>query len=109
MAAHNTTAYPPLPEKNFFTIGEAAKLCLTKPHIVRYWEREIPSLAKVSRRRGNRRYYTVEEVLLLRRINDLINVDGYTLAGVRTVISGGEKTVKKKSLRREIERIINML
>lgn len=108
MAAHNT-AYPPLPEKNYFTIGEAAELSLTKPHIVRYWEREIPSLANVSRRRGNRRYYTVEEILLLRRINDLINISGYTLAGARTALDGGVKVGKKKSLRRELERIINML
>ena len=100
----------PLPEKQFFTIGEAAELAATKPHIVRYWEREIPSLAGVSRRRSGRRYYSVEEVHLLRRINDLINREGYTIAGARTALAGGDKPAAgKKSLRRELERIMAIL
>lgn len=108
----NSSAYPPLPKKEFFTIGEAAKLSLTKPHIMRYWEREIPALAGVSRRRGNRRYYTVGQVHLLRRINDLVNGDGYTIAGAAAALAGSdsrEEAGRRKSLRRELQRIIAVL
>ena len=108
---NNLPSYPPLPQKRFFTIGEAAELAATKPHIVRYWEREIPLLANVSRRRSGRRYYSVEEVHLLRRINDLINRDGYTIAGACAALNGaGAKPAPdKKSLRRELERIVAIL
>lgn len=106
----NTPEYPPLPAKQFFTIGEAAALALTKPYIIRYWEREIPRLEKVSRRRGNRRYYSVEEVVLLRRINDLIHHQGYTIAGAREALNSSKPAgAGKKSLRRELERIMAML
>ncbi|MCH9704674.1 MAG: MerR family transcriptional regulator [Proteobacteria bacterium] len=111
MTATNNAAYPQLPDKQFFTIGEAATLAGTKSHVVRYWEREISVLTKVSRRRGGRRYYTVEEVLLLRRINDLINNEGYTIAGAGSILSGGGEVavITKKSLRCELERIIAIL
>lgn len=113
--AGDKAAFPPLPEKRFFTIGEAAALALTKPHIIRYWEREIPALTQVARRRGGRRYYNVEEVLLLRRISKLITHDGYTIAGARDVLAGsGDKKPSVsadsiKKLRQELERIIAML
>lgn len=108
---NNPPSYPPLPQKQFFTIGEAAALAATKPHIVRYWEREIPPLANVSRRRSGRRYYSVEEVHLLRRINELINCEGYTIAGACAALEGGggKPAAGKKSLRRELERIMAIL
>ena len=103
-------SYPPLPDKRFFTIGEAAALALAEPHTLRYWEKKLPQLtATVSRRRG-RRYYSADSVSLLRRINTMLKEEGYTIAGVQSVLvgkGGGEK--KKEALRREIERIAALL
>ena len=102
--------YPPMPEKQFFTIGEAAALAQTKTHIIRYWEREIPPLAKVSRRGGGRRYYTAEQVLLLRRVHDLIHRQGYTIPGAREALQASKPADReRKSLRQELERIMAML
>lgn len=103
--------YPPLPDKQSFTISEAAALSQSQPHILRYWEKKIPPLAAVKRRRG-RRYYAVEDIVLLRRINDMIAREGYTINGVRAALAGGGAAkVKKKrmSLRDELERIAALL
>ena len=73
---------PPIPAKRYFTIGEVSDLCAVKPHVLRYWEQEFPQLKPV-KRRGNRRYYQHHEVLLIRRIRDLLYEQGFTIHGAR--------------------------
>ncbi|MEC5397152.1 MerR family transcriptional regulator [Uliginosibacterium sp. H1] len=75
-------ALPPIPAKRYFTIGEVSELCGVKPHVLRYWEQEFTQLKPV-KRRGNRRYYQHHEVLLVRRIRDLLYRDGFTISGAR--------------------------
>ena len=74
---------PPIPSKRYFTIGEVSKLCVVKPHVLRYWEQEFPQLKPV-KRRGNRRYYQRHEVKLIRTIRKLLYVEGFTINGART-------------------------
>ena len=73
---------PPIPAKRYFTIGEVSDLCGVKPHVLRYWEQEFTRLKPV-KRRGNRRYYQHHEVLLIRRIRDLLYEQGFTISGAR--------------------------
>ncbi|MEM7196660.1 MAG: MerR family transcriptional regulator [Pseudomonadota bacterium] len=73
---------PPIPSKRYFTIGEVSKLCVVKPHVLRYWEQEFPQLKPV-KRRGNRRYYQRHEVKLIRQIRKLLYVEGFTISGAR--------------------------
>jgi DNA-binding transcriptional MerR regulator len=73
---------PPIPAKRYFTIGEVAELCEVKPHVLRYWETEFPTLKPV-KRRGNRRYYQRQDVLVIRRIRGLLYEEGYTIGGAR--------------------------
>ena len=73
---------PPIPAKRYFTIGEVSELCGVKPHVLRYWEQEFTQLKPV-KRRGNRRYYQHHEVLLIRRIRDLLYEQGFTISGAR--------------------------
>jgi DNA-binding transcriptional MerR regulator len=73
---------PPIPAKRYFTIGEVSELCGVKPHVLRYWEQEFTQLKPV-KRRGNRRYYQHHEVLLIRRIRDLLYDQGFTISGAR--------------------------
>jgi DNA-binding transcriptional MerR regulator len=73
---------PPIPAKRYFTIGEVSDLCAVKPHVLRYWEQEFTQLKPV-KRRGNRRYYQHHEVLLIRRIRDLLYEQGFTISGAR--------------------------
>jgi DNA-binding transcriptional MerR regulator len=73
---------PPIPAKRYFTIGEVSDLCAVKPHVLRYWEQEFAQLKPV-KRRGNRRYYQHHEVLLIRRIRDLLYEQGFTINGAR--------------------------
>jgi DNA-binding transcriptional MerR regulator len=75
-------ALPPIPAKRYFTIGEVAELCRVKPYVLRYWEQEFTQL-KPMKRRGNRRYYQHHEVLLIRRIRDLLYEQGFTISGAR--------------------------
>ncbi len=77
-----SSALPPIPAKRYFTIGEVSKLCCVKPHVLRYWEQEFSHLKPV-KRRGNRRYYQHHEVLLIRRIRELLYVQGFTINGAR--------------------------
>jgi len=72
---------PPIPAKRYFTIGEVSELCLVKPHVLRYWEREFTQLSPVKRR--NRRYYQHQEVILIRRIRELLYDQGFTINGAR--------------------------
>ncbi len=73
---------PSIPAKRYFTIGEVAELCGVKPHVLRYWEQEFTQLRPM-KRRGNRRYYQHHEVLMIRRIRDLLYDQGFTISGAR--------------------------
>ena len=73
---------PPIPAKRLFTIGEASGLCLVEQHVLRYWEKEFPQL-NPTKRRGGRRYYQPRDIMLIRQIRHLLQVEGYTLAGAR--------------------------
>jgi len=73
---------PAIPRKRYFAIGEVADLCQVKPHVLRYWEQEFPQLKPV-KRRGNRRYYQHEDVLMVRRIRSLLYAEGFTIGGAR--------------------------
>ena len=73
---------PPIPAKRYFTIGEVSELCAVKAHVLRYWEQEFTQLRPV-KRRGNRRYYQHHEVLLIRRIRELLYEEGFTISGAR--------------------------
>ncbi len=73
---------PPIPAKRYFTIGEVSELCGVKAHVLRYWEQEFTQLKPV-KRRGNRRYYQHHEVLLIRRIRELLYEQGFTISGAR--------------------------
>lgn len=85
---------PPIPAKRYFTIGEVSELCGVKPHVLRYWEQEFTQLKPV-KRRGNRRYYQHHEVLLIRRIRELLYEQGFTINGARNRLdspgAGGEE------------------
>ena len=82
---------PPIPAKRYFTIGEVSELCGVKPHVLRYLEQEFTQLKPV-KRRGNRRYYQHHEVLLIRKIRELLYEQGFTISGARNRLDGGEDT-----------------
>lgn len=87
---------PPIPAKRYFTIGEVSELCGVKPHVLRYWEQEFTQLKPV-KRRGNRRYYQHHEVLLIRRIRELLYEQGFTISGARNRLDGQEHDVAEQS------------
>jgi len=110
---------PPIPAKRYFTIGEVSELCGVKPHVLRYWEQEFNQLKPV-KRRGNRRYYQHHEVLLVRRIRELLYNQGFTISGARnrldegvatepTVVDVSGSTNSVGGLRAELEYVIQML
>ena len=86
------TTLPPIPAKRYFTIGEVSELCGVKPHVLRYWEQEFTQLKPV-KRRGNRRYYQHHEVLLIRRIRELLYEQGFTISGARNRLDGRANAV----------------
>jgi len=86
-ASRAKTALPAIPAKRYFTIGEVSDLCAVKPHVLRYWEQEFSQLKPV-KRRGNRRYYQHHEVLLIRRIRELLYEQGFTISGARNRLDG---------------------
>ena len=103
---------PPIPAKRYFTIGEVSELCDVKPHVLRYWETEFPSLKPV-KRRGNRRYYQRHDVLMVR---GLLYEQGYTIGGARLRLEGdGAKEESAlssqivKQVRQELEEILQLL
>ena len=111
------TALPPIPAKRYFTIGEVSELCGVKPHVLRYWEQEFTQLKPV-KRRGNRRYYQHHEVLLIRRIRELLYDQGFTINGARNrldeLVSEPSKSSRSArggvgQLRREIRSVIDLL
>ena len=111
------TALPPIPAKRYFTIGEVSELCGVKPHVLRYWEQEFTQLKPV-KRRGNHRYYQHHEVLLIRRIRELLYDQGFTINGARNrldeLVSEPSKSSRSArggvgQLRREIRSVIDLL
>ena len=80
---------PAIPGKRYFTIGEVSDLCGVKPHVLRYWEQEFPQLTPL-KRRGNRRYYQRQDVMLIRQIRSLLYDHGFTIGGARQRLSGEE-------------------
>src|SRR6188472_629951 len=93
---------PPIPAKRYFTIGEVGDLCGVKPHVLRYWDQEFTQL-KPMKRRGNRRYYQHHEVLLIRRIRDLLYDQGFTISGARNQLSEGLPPAAVQNFRDEAE------
>jgi DNA-binding transcriptional MerR regulator len=91
------TVLPPIPAKRYFTIGEVSDLCGVKPHVLRYWEQEFTQLKPV-KRRGNRRYYQHHEVLLVRRIRELLYEQGFTISGARNKLDHPAASVQPDSL-----------
>ena len=85
--SHNAEL-PEIPAKRYFTIGEVSELCEVKPHVLRYWEQEFSQLKPV-KRRGNRRYYQRQDVLLIRQIRALLYEQGFTIGGARQQMAGG--------------------
>ncbi|MDO8465849.1 MAG: MerR family transcriptional regulator [Gallionella sp.] len=109
---------PPIPAKRYFTIGEVSELCGVKAHVLRYWEQEFTQLKPV-KRSGNRRYYQHHEVLLVRRIRELLYEQGFTISGARNRLdNSGEAEIQSvvsaagantAALRHEIRGIIELL
>ncbi|MEI7445434.1 MAG: MerR family transcriptional regulator, partial [Burkholderiales bacterium] len=86
---------PPIPAKRYFTIGEVSELCGVKPHVLRYWEQEFTQLRPM-KRRGNRRYYQHHEVLLVRRIRELLYEQGFTISGARNRLGEAAQNGRRK-------------
>lgn len=111
----NNAELPAIPGKRYFTIGEVSELCAVKPHVLRYWEQEFPQLKPV-KRRGNRRYYQRQDVLIIRQIRSLLYEEGFTIGGARQKLTGDEaKTDVSQSqqiirqLRLELEDLLKVL
>ena len=83
----NNNELPPIPGKRYFAIGEVSMLCEVKPHVLRYWEQEFPQLSPVTRR-GNRRYYQRQDVIVIRQIRALLYDQGFTIGGARQRLTG---------------------
>ncbi|MCK9389227.1 MAG: MerR family transcriptional regulator [Sulfuritalea sp.] len=117
-ASNSRDELPPIPAKRYFTIGEVSELCGVKPHVLRYWEQEFTQLRPV-KRRGNRRYYQHHEVLLVRRIRELLYQEGFTISGARNRLEDGSGKPhdvpeaptggSRASLRAELASIIEFL
>lgn len=107
---------PPIPAKRYFTIGEVGELCTVKPHVLRYWEQEFPQLKPV-KRRGNRRYYQREDVLLIRQIKSLLYEQGFTIGGARQRMRGHQEpamgpaveSAELKQMIKELEEALALL
>ena len=115
LEASNNNELMPIPEKRYFTIGEVSELCLVKPHVLRYWEQEFPQLSPV-KRRGNRRYYQRQDVMLIRQIRALLYEQGYTIGGAKQRLTGDEAKDDAsstqqviKQMRVELEGILHLL
>ncbi len=104
----NNDQLPPIPGKRYFTIGEVSELCDVKPHVLRYWEQEFPNLDPV-KRRGNRRYYQRQDVLLIRQIRALLYDQGYTIGGARQRLTGDEAKDDASQFRQLVNQTIKEL
>ena len=99
---------PPIPGKRYFTIGEVSGLCAVKPHVLRYWEQEFPQLKPV-KRRGNRRYYQRQDVLMIRQIRSLLYDQGFTIGGARQQLSGEDQRQDSTQYKQLIHQLISEL
>lgn len=111
----NNDDLPPIPGKRYFTIGEVSELCAVKPHVLRYWEQEFPQLKPV-KRRGNRRYYQRQDVIVIRQIRSLLYDEGFTIGGARQKLTGQEAKQDLsqsqqliRQFRTELEEILRLL
>ncbi len=111
----NNDELPPIPGKRYFTIGEVSDLCAVKPHVLRYWEQEFPQLKPV-KRRGNRRYYQRQDVLIIRQIRSLLYEEGFTIGGARQRLTGDDAKSDVtqsqqiiKQMRTELEQVLKIL
>ncbi len=96
---------PPIPGKRYFTIGEVAELCRVKPHVLRYWEQEFEQL-NPAKRRGNRRYYQQQDVILIRQIRGLLNDRGFTISGAKLELSGDDAKQDQTQYRLIVKQMI---
>lgn len=106
---------PAIPGKRYFTIGEVSELCDVKPHVLRYWEQEFPQLKPV-KRRGNRRYYQRQDVIIIRQIRALLYEQGFTIGGARQQLESDDNKTDAnqsqqiiKQLRVELEEVLDIL
>lgn len=115
--AEADSGLPPIPQKRYFAIGEVSDLCDVKPHVLRYWEQEFPQLKPV-KRRGNRRYYKHHDVMMVRRIRNLLYEQGFTIGGARQrlhdnattdVAEPVDRKQALKEIRYELESLLEML
>ncbi len=111
----NNSELPTIPGKRYFTIGEVSELCAVKPHVLRYWEQEFAQL-KPLKRRGNRRYYQRQDVILIRQIRGLLYEQGFTIGGARQRLTGDDAKEDSnqsqqiiKQLRMELDEILDIL
>jgi len=111
----NNDELPPIPGKRYFTIGEVSDLCAVKTHVLRYWEQEFPQLKPV-KRRGNRRYYQRQDVLIIRQIRSLLYDEGFTIGGARQRLTGDDAKSDVtqsqqiiKQIRMELEQVLKIL
>lgn len=104
----NNNELPVIPGKRYFTIGEVSELCCVKPHVLRYWEQEFPQLKPV-KRRGNRRYYQRQDVLLIRQIRGLLYDEGFTIGGARQRMEGEDNKDESSQYKQMIRQMISEL
>ncbi|MEY3017154.1 MAG: hypothetical protein RL336_289 [Pseudomonadota bacterium] len=102
--SHNNEL-PVIPGKRYFTIGEVSELCAVKPHVLRYWEQEFPQLSP-TKRRGNRRYYQRQDVIMIRQIRDLLYDQGFTISGARQRLEGDDNKKDSSQTRQLIKQTI---
>jgi DNA-binding transcriptional MerR regulator len=104
----NNHQLPAIPGKRYFTIGEVSDLCDVKPHVLRYWEQEFPNLSPV-KRRGNRRYYQRQDVLIIRQIRSLLYEQGFTIGGARQRLTGDDAAEDATQVRQLIDQTVGEL
>lgn len=111
LEASNNSELMPIPDKRYFTIGEVSELCLVKPHVLRYWEQEFPQLKPV-KRRGNRRYYQRDDVMVIREIRELLYDQGFTIGGARQQLDAEESATEQPAIHaiiNELEGVLKIL
>jgi DNA-binding transcriptional MerR regulator len=104
----NNDQLPAIPGKRYFTIGEVSELCDVKPHVLRYWEQEFPTLSPV-KRRGNRRYYQRQDVILIRQIRSLLYEQGFTIGGARQRMTGEDAKEEATQVKQLIDQAVGEL
>ena len=108
LEANHEQELPVIPGKRYFTIGEVSELCAVKPHVLRYWEQEFPQL-KPAKRRGNRRYYQRQDLVLIRQIRSLLYQQGYTTTGAKQQLLSDDARQDATRSRQIIRQLCNEL